>query len=108
MTGPGGKLEWLKLLIEDATMDCYNRDEAMYGFLTVLEENLPFPFPARVVGEEVEVTGLDMDEVESIVARCYRKGKRYKVSLSRIEYDPEEVEGSEWIEAYNYWVKGHG
>jgi hypothetical protein len=100
------KLERLGPLIEEATMDCYTLDEAMYGFLTVLEDNLRFPFTAKVVGEEVEVTGLDV-EGGLIVVECRRKGKKYKVSLLSVEFNPKEVEGSEWIEAYRYWLNGH-
>lgn len=96
--------ERLELLIEDATMDCYNLDEAVYGFLAVLEDNLHFPFAAKVVGEEVEVTGLDV-EGGVIVAECRRKGIKYRVSLLSLEFNPERVDGSEWLEAYMRWVK---
>ena len=97
--------ERLEALIEEATTDCYNEYEAIIGFLTALGDNLQFPFPARVVGEEVEVTGLE-EEGGLIVAECRRKGKMYKVELLRIEFNPEEVAGSEWIEAYRLWLKG--
>lgn len=100
------KMERLGPLIEEATMDCYNPDEDIYGFLTVLEDNLRFPFTARVVGEEVEITGLDVER-NVIVAECHRKGKKYRVPLLSVEFNLEEVEGVEWIEAYRYWLNGH-
>ena len=33
----------LDALIAEATIDCYNEDEAITGFLTILEDNLVVP-----------------------------------------------------------------
>ena len=59
-----------------------------------------------MVGEKVEVTGLE-EVGGSIIAKCHRKGKINKVALLSIEFNPEEVEGPEWIEAYRLWLTGH-
>jgi hypothetical protein len=45
----------LDRLIEEATVDAYDESEQAIGFLTMMQDNMPCPFPARVVGELVEV-----------------------------------------------------
>lgn len=94
--------EKLKELIEEATIDCYDEYEQRSGFYTMLEDNLGFPFKATVVGEAVEVIGVEQED-ERIDAICKRKGKTYNVDILNIEYKPGEVKGYEWIEAYRKW-----
>ena len=47
----------LARLIEQATVDAYDESEQAAGFLTIMQDNMPCPFTARVVGELVEVEG---------------------------------------------------
>jgi hypothetical protein len=49
----------LDKMIEEATVDCYNEDEAFTGILYTLADNLSFPFKAKVMGESVEIIGID-------------------------------------------------
>jgi hypothetical protein len=42
-------------LIEELTVDCYNEDEQLTGFLTALDEELTAPVAATVVGTPIEV-----------------------------------------------------
>ena len=97
----------IRELIEEAIVDAYGDAEQEVGFLTMLQDNLPFPFKALVVGEEVEVTGVDqgVDE-KGIMAICKRKGKKYRVSITSLEFADRPPEEAEWIEAYKAWVKG--
>lgn len=89
-------------LIEETTVDCYDEYEQRMGFAGTLEDKLKFPFPAKVVGEKVMVTGLDQqsDDIEVI---CKRNNESYRISILNLEYDPKKVQGSEWIEAYRKW-----
>ena len=98
------KLSQKKLdgLIDEATIDCYDDYESRMGFYTMLEDNLSFPFKAKVVGEEVKIIGI-ASENERIDAICQRNGKKYSVDILNIDYNPSEVIGSEWIEAYRKW-----
>ncbi len=90
----------LEKLIEEATVDAYGPAEQATGFYTMIEENVRFPFMAEVVGEEVEVIAIDLDENgEELVAQCHRRGKRYSVLLTELEI-PAKVPGKEWIAAY--------
>ncbi len=35
-------------LIEDTLVDCYDQEECQSSFVSALEDNLSFPFPARI------------------------------------------------------------
>ncbi len=99
--------ERLEALLSEATVDCYGADEEFIGVLYTLEKHLNFPLKARVLGEQVEVTGLD-DHRSSlrsgIIARVRKGGKEYRVALAELEFvDPDPV-SAEWLEMYRYWL----
>jgi hypothetical protein len=90
----------LERLIADAILDAYNPSEQAVGFYTMIEDNVEFPFPATAVGEEVEVTKVDLDRTgEDLLAVCRRKRKSYKVRLTELEC-PKNFPGRDWIAAY--------
>lgn len=89
-------------LIEEATVDCYDEYECLMGFYSCLEDKLPFPFPAQVVGEEVKVIGLDFED-KQIKAVCIKLGKKYKINILDIEYNPEKLKNYQYIEAFRKW-----
>lgn len=96
----------LDKLIEEATIDCYDIEECKDGFFNLIEEHLRFPFPAHVVGEDVEVIGIQFGDT-GIQFKCYRKGKVYTVDIYSIDYNPKNVSGSELIDAYKQWMKNN-
>lgn len=64
----------LRELIEEATVDCYGEDEQHTGLLTMIEDNVVCPFQAKVIGEEVEVTGFEWpEEGYGLKAVCKRR-----------------------------------
>ncbi len=91
----------LKELIEEATVDCYDESECLSGFAVMIEDNFEFPFVAKVVGEEVIVTGVT-EEKDRILAECERKGKKYDIDIQDIEFT-SLVKGGEWVDAYKKW-----
>ncbi|CAG0947479.1 hypothetical protein ANRL1_04173 [Anaerolineae bacterium] len=98
----------LDKLLEEATVDCYDEYEAFTGVVITLADNLPFPFEAKVIGETVEVIGIDdnrSDMKRGIIANV-RKGKReYKVAFSELEI-PKKLKTNKWFELYEYWARG--
>jgi hypothetical protein len=54
----------LDRLIEEATVDAYGDSEPTVGLHTMLEEHLPVPFAASVLGAEVIVEGVDLTDDE--------------------------------------------
>ena len=45
-------------LIEEATVDCYDEEEQHSGLLTMIENEVVFPFAAKVIGAIVRSTGI--------------------------------------------------
>ncbi len=93
-------------LIEQATVDCYNDSEAKTGFLTMIEDNLAMPFTTTVLGAEVEVVAVDLQDDESVVAVCRRGKARQRIPILDLPLPSPPPAGSEWIEAYRAWLKG--
>lgn len=98
----------LQELIEEAIIDAYGEEEQEGAFLVMLEDNLPTPFQALVVGESVEVIGFDRSGGDrGIMAICRRKGRKYRISVSSLEWVGKPLKGAEWIEAYKAWARGY-
>ena len=58
----------LDKLIEEATIDCYNVEEAASGLCTMIEENLALPFTTRVLGVVVSVIAVEMGDDGAVKA----------------------------------------
>jgi hypothetical protein len=68
----------LDKLIEEAIVDCYDKEEQASGFFTMIEENLALPFATRVLGVEASVVAVEMDNDGSLAAVCERSGERQR------------------------------
>jgi hypothetical protein len=90
-------------LIEEATVDCYDEEEAITGFLTMMQECLCVPFPTEVLGVEVTVEGVELNAVGEIVAICSRGEYRQPIAVVDLSLPGETPEGAEWIDAYRHW-----
>jgi hypothetical protein len=94
-------------MIDEATVDCYDEYEEFAGMLATLEDRLEFPFQAKVLGETVEVFGLDEEqsgERHGVVAKVRRGGGKYTVALADLEPIAEDTKTAEWLAAYRYWL----
>jgi hypothetical protein len=97
----------LRELIEEGTIDCYGEDEQFSGMATMLEDNVDCPFQAKVVGEEVTVTGFEWPKYGfDLKAVCERKGKKHLVDVGSLELIKPYPDGYEWIEAFLFWRDG--
>ena len=100
--------ERLQELIEEATVDCYGEEEEFWGFLSALGDELSFPIQATLIGEPVELIGLDDEASTShrgIVARIRRRGQEYSVSLADLTIPESDTHHAEWLAAYRYWLQ---
>ena len=96
----------LERLVEEATVDAYNRYEQMGGLFCAIEQELDVPFKANVLDVVVQVEKVDLTDTEDIVAICRRGRNRQVISLLNLK-DPDPLPvGWEWVEAYRYWAKG--
>ena len=90
----------LDKLIEEATVDCYNEEEQASGLFTVIDENLALPFSTQVLGVEVAVVAVEMDDDSSLKAVCERGGNRQRIGLTDLPLPSSQPSGAEWIAAY--------
>ncbi|MFJ7181471.1 hypothetical protein ACIQXA_34975 [Streptomyces massasporeus] len=95
----------LEALIEEATIDAYGDDEQLTGLFTKIEENLAVPFTTTVLGVEVNVVGVDLTDDGRVVARCARGSVLQSIGILDLVLPEPAPEGSQWIEAYRYWVR---
>ena len=75
----------LDKMIKEATVDCYDELEQASGFFTMIEDHLALPFATEVLGVEVSVVGVEMDDNGSLKAVCERNGKRQLIGLIDLE-----------------------
>ena len=95
-------------LLEQATVDCYNdEEEQLMSILYTLDEQLAFPLEAHILGEQVELLGLD-DQASNlhrgIVARVRKGGVEYRVGLSELAFVGLDPASAEWLEMYRRWA----
>lgn len=96
--------ERLDALIEEATIDCYNEDEQHSGLLTMIEDEVVFPFEAKVMGDVVRITGMQWpDHGYGLQFTCEKHGATYEIDAGSIAWVEPLPEGFEWIEAYLSW-----
>jgi hypothetical protein len=72
-------------MVEEAIVDCYNENEELASILATLKDRLEFLFQARVLGETVEVIGLDQEQSSKqrgVVAKVRKGGRQYTVALA--------------------------
>lgn len=96
--------EKLGELIDEATVDCNDEEEQSMGFFSAIDDALIIPFKAKVIGVDIEVTSIEQNNTYYIDAICERNGKQYKINILNLEYDPKQVKGYEWLEAFRKWI----
>ena len=98
--------EKIEALIEQATVNCYDKHEQFWGMLTALQEQLRFPFPAFASGEFVAVVGIDeghSNERRGIMVIMQKDGDDYSFPLSELQVRGDDEHNAAWIAAYRYW-----
>ncbi len=80
-------------------MDTDSESDVAMGLCYAMQEHVKFPFPGKVVGEEVLVEDVEEGEGTEVVALCRRKGRTYRVRLDDVRVR-ERPKGAEWIDAY--------
>ena len=98
--------ERLDELIEEATVDAYGPAEQAVGWLTMIEEHVGFPFVTEVLGIDAEVVGVDLTEMDEILAVCRRGNHSQRILLSELPLPSSPPAGAERIEAYRVWSRG--
>lgn len=98
--------ERLRTLIAEATVDCYGEYEEFWGMLAQLEDELNCPFAATVLGDVVQVVGVDGEassERRGVMVSLEKNGRSYSFPLSEIEPKKKKGHNAEWVAAYKLW-----
>ena len=78
--------ERLDELIEEATIDCYNEDEQHSGLLTMIGDEVVFPFEAKVMGDVVRITGMKWpDHGYGLQFTCEKNGATYEIDAGFLD-----------------------
>ncbi len=99
--------EKLDEMLADATVDAYGDYEEFMSMVCHLDTNMDFPFKAKVLGDTVEVVGIEANMSNpgrGVVANVRKKGKIYTIGLAELTVDPGS-ENAEWIEVFHYWLE---
>lgn len=94
----------LDQLINEATVDCFGPYEEVWRFQATMENEMIFPFEAKLSGKKVKVVGVDVKN-DILVAFLRTKWEKYTVDILRLKFDTKKVDGSKWIAAYRQWYK---
>lgn len=96
--------------LEDATVDAYDEYEQHTGLLTMVQDQVVFPFRARVLGEEVDVVDMEWPEGDEfgLDLICERGGKRHRIAARSVELIPPLPEGHRYLAAYLAWKRTAG
>jgi hypothetical protein len=94
----------LDALIDELTLDAYDDDEQLSGFLTGAEEALRRGEPAQIVGIDVEILEIDAgpDVRTGLAARVRRDGVTYEVGLADLAF-PADSQLRVVVAAYRRW-----
>jgi hypothetical protein len=94
-------------LLEDILVDAYGEDEQLWAFRQVIEDEVPLPADAAVIGETVQVTKIDYDgnPQRGLRASCRKPGgKTYEVALEDVEFSTES-RAAPYSAAYRKWMR---
>ena len=100
--------EKLAIMIEEATVDCYDEHEAFMGVVYYLSDKMSFPFRAKWLGDMVEVIGIDDEESgyeNEVIAQILTEEDEYTVVLDELESVPDDTGNSKYLEMYKYWIR---
>ena len=92
---------------EEAIVDCHDESEQHSGLLTMIEQDVKFPFQARVLGETVRVIAMEWPEDDEFGLDfvCEHNGKRHRVEARSVDLVSPFPDGHLYIAAYLDWKK---
>ncbi len=93
--------------LDDALVDAYSDYEQHSGLLTMIEEQLRFPFQAKVLGQVVTVVGMEWPEDDEfgLDLVCERNGQRHRVEARSVDLVPPLPAGHLYLAAYLEWKR---
>ena len=96
----------LRELIDEATVDAHDDDEQRMGLFTMLQDELAVPFETEVLGVAVQVTEVELNDAQDIVAVCKSDRHTQRIAIVDVPLPKPPPDGAEWIAAYRRWRGG--
>ena len=92
---------------KEAIVDAYGDAEQHTGLLTMIQDEVKFPFKARVLGEVLKVVGVEWpeDDEYGLDFVVERGGERHRVEARSVDLVPPLPKGHLYIAAYLEWKR---
>ncbi len=92
---------------EEATVDANDEEDQFSGLITMALESLEFPFPAKVLGQTVQVVGADTSKMDSrgVDLIVDFDGKHYLIAARSVELAQPLPAGAVFLAAYLDWKR---
>jgi hypothetical protein len=84
-------------LISEIVVDCYDEEECMTAFCTVLGDEIQMPFEVAFLGMPVEVIAIGEGRTPGVVATCRRGEVTGEVGLASLTLPDGSV--AAWLQA---------
>ena len=93
--------------LEEATVDAMDDDEQHGGLATMVQEAVVFPFPAKVIGQQVQVVAAEWSDMDSrgVDLIVELDGKRYAIAAQSVELIQPLPEGAVFLAAFLDWKR---
>ena len=90
---------------ENACVDAYNEYEQHTGFMTAMEEELSFPFSAKVLGDVVSVVAMEWPEDSEFGLDLVieRNADKHRIDARSVELVNRLPDGHLTLAAYLQW-----
>ncbi len=90
---------------EEATMDANDEDDQLSGLITMAQEALEFPFPAKVIGQAVQVVDSDSSQrnANGLDLIVEYSGRQHQIAAQSVELIAPLPEGAVFLAAYLDW-----
>jgi hypothetical protein len=94
--------------LEDATVDSNGVEEQHSGLLTMVEQELDFPFKARVLGDEVSIVGMEWPERDEfgLDLLVEKNGQKHRIEARSVQLVKPLPEGHLYLAAFFEWQRG--
>ena len=99
-------MEDIDRLLDEILVDAYGESEQLTAFEVAFEDAARLPFPARIVGTNVEVVKVEFegDERRGLTAVCSNDGAIHRVALSDLTPGAVTMGTSQLLIAYRRWL----
>lgn len=93
-------------LLEEIMVDAYGDAEQLTSFEVAFEDAARFPFPARLLGQQVDVIKIEFEgnERRGLTALCRHGEERHRVSLGDLVPGAVTLETARLLNAYRRWL----